>query len=66
MNHPFISELRALLEKHNASICWGCNWSSDLHGVTGQHMSIEVDRKEVARVDGDSIHAGDLSPGETA
>jgi UDP-3-O-acyl-N-acetylglucosamine deacetylase len=60
MPHPFIAELRELLEKHNAAIYWSCHWASDLHGVTDQQMSIEVDCKEVASVDGSSICAGDL------
>jgi hypothetical protein len=60
MPHPFIAELRELLEKHNASIYWSCHWASDLHGVTDQRMVIDVGCKEIASVDGTSIGAGDL------
>lgn len=60
MPHPFIDELRALLEKHKATIQWECHWASDLHGVTDQKMVIEVDRIVVASVDGAGISAHDL------
>lgn len=43
----FKHELQALLEKYNASISWGCDWSSDLHGVTGEKMILETGNESI-------------------
>lgn len=56
----FICEFRALLEKYDASIVWQCHWGSDLHGVNGREMAINIGRCEIMTVDGDSICSYDL------
>lgn len=56
----FLTELAILLEKHKASVSWGCHWSSDLHGVTDQEMIIECNGSFILSVEGSCICAYDI------
>jgi putative aminopeptidase FrvX len=38
----FLTELRALLVKYDATIGWDCHPCSDMHGVTGEHMYAQI------------------------
>lgn len=61
IENNFIDELQALLNKHGASISWGCHWASDLHGVTGQRMEITQRGKgAILTIDGNTVSAYDI------
>ena len=38
----FLTELRALLVKYNATVGWDCHPCSDMHGVTGEHIYAQI------------------------
>ena len=40
MNRKFLLELATLLEKHKASIMFGCGSGSDMHGVYDERMEV--------------------------
>lgn len=42
----FLKELKALLEKHNASIDWCCDPCSDLIGVYDSHIEIDINEHD--------------------
>jgi hypothetical protein len=50
-NQEFLIKLKTLLQEYNASIEWTCNPCSDMHGVTGEAMSLLIDNKEVHRIE---------------
>lgn len=57
----FKTELLALLEKYDASISWGCDSCSDLHGVTGEHMHVTNRKNEtLLYLDGAEISAYEI------
>ena len=59
--NDFQRELLALLEKHGATISWGCDSCSDLHGVTGEHMRVTNRKNEtLLYLDGAEISAHEL------
>lgn len=58
--NDFIKELKALLEKHNASISFGCSDSSDLYGIDGEYTDIDVDGKTIIEINGWGIDSSDL------
>ncbi len=67
MSHPFIAELRALLEKHDVVIYVGCDEGSDLHGVTGEEIIFSQREPggryrytDLLKVDGWSLSASDI------
>jgi len=61
MNVEFIEELNTLLTKYNASIHWGCDSGSDLHGVTGEYMAVTDQKdKTLLMVDGACISAYEI------
>ena len=45
--HPFLTELKALLDKYNASVCFSCDPCSDTYGLYGDCMKIKVNGEEV-------------------
>lgn len=58
----FKAELKALLEKHNASIAWGCGPCSDTHGIYDEHMSISIGSLSEDVCSGSTLGAQDLEP----
>ena len=63
-NNNFITELKALLEKYNASIGWECAECSDTHGIYNEHMVIEYEsatRKEYITISGSGIDQFNIS-----
>lgn len=59
--NEFTKELLALLEKHNASIHWGCDPCSDLHGVTGERMLVTTRKNEtLLEIKGGEISAYEI------
>jgi hypothetical protein len=59
--NDFTKELLALLEKHDASIAWGCHFASDLHGVWGEHMTVTNRKNEtLLKLDGAEISAHEI------
>jgi len=61
-NNGFKTELVNLLKKYDASICWGCHWSSDLHGVHGEHMKITTKDGEILlELQGDTISVYEIN-----
>lgn len=38
--NDFTIELRALLDKYNATISWDCGGFSDLHGIYDEHIIV--------------------------
>lgn len=56
----FKTELLTLLEKHNASIHWGCASCSDLHGVTGEHMAVTNKKGDTLLL----LDGGEINPYE--
>lgn len=55
----FKKELKELLEKYSASICFEVSDSSDTHGLHGETMVLSVKDAEI-RVPGWSIDKSDL------
>jgi len=58
----FKADLKALLEKYNASIGWDCHWSSDLHGVYDQEMNCTVGGETIKLTDGCDLDSTDIYP----
>lgn len=59
--NEFTKELLAVLEKHNASIYWGCNPCSDLHGVIGEYMAVTNRKNEtLLQLEGGEISAYEI------
>lgn len=56
----FVDELKALLEKYNASIVWTCGDCSDLHGVYGERMQVQSKDKILLDIEGDCISAYEI------
>jgi len=62
----FLTELKALLGKHDAEIMWGCDGYSDMDGIYGEYMEASVRRQGcrhltyAARVEGRYINADDF------
>ena len=52
MQAEFMAKLTKLLNEYSASIEWGCSECSDLHGVTGEHMAVVIDRETILEVPG--------------
>ena len=38
----FLIKLQALLKEYDASVCWGCDDCSDMHGIYDEHMYVDV------------------------
>lgn len=60
-----IKELKALLEKHNATISFDCAECSDLHGIYDERMEIskghpDNSNRHELQIPGWSIDASDL------
>lgn len=51
-NREFIIELKTLLKKYNASIEFMLDDCSDLYGISGEEMSIQINDKEILTVKG--------------
>ena len=60
MKEEFLKELKALLEKHNASIGFSVSEFSDTYGLYDEKMIVEIGNDIVAEVAGWWITAGDL------
>jgi hypothetical protein len=58
--NDFANELKALLEKYNASIVWTCGDCSDLHGVYDQRMQVQTKDKILLDIHGDCISAYEI------
>lgn len=56
----FADELKALLEKYNASIVWTCGDCSDLHGVYDQRMQVQTKKEILLDIHGDCISAYEI------
>ena len=56
----FKKELKALLEKHNATIDWVCHECSDLMGVYDSHLEIDINGHDTITFSTDCIDSEDL------
>lgn len=56
----FLKELKALLEKYDASICFTCHPSSDTYGLYDDHIIVLMGNKEVAGSDNWTLVASDI------
>lgn len=60
-NIEFLKDLKALLEKHNAVIGWRCADSSDMHGIHGQYMYMQIAKEPEYRLNHENeVSARDL------
>ncbi len=48
----FLRKLRYLLAEYHASISFECDDSSDTHGITGEKIVININKKPVFKVGG--------------
>jgi len=61
VKQEFLKELKALMEKHNASIEAGVGFGSDTHGIWDEHIDICDHRdKTLLRVQGWSLGHEDI------
>ncbi len=51
----FAIELAKLLEKYDASICWGCHPGSDTHGISGEYILCYSREGDMLKIDGHEI-----------
>ena len=59
--NDFNTELKALLQKYNATIGWGCSPCSDTHGVYEEYMEIYDEKgNTILKVEGRYIDADDI------
>ena len=56
----FADELKALLEKYNASIDWTCGACSDLHGVYDMRMTVSTKDKVLLDIECSCISAYEI------
>lgn len=56
----FKKELKALLEKHNATIDWVCHECSDLMGIYDSHLEIDINGHDTITFSTDCIDSEDL------
>ena len=56
----FLTELKALMEKYNASIDWCCDAYSDLACVYDSHIEINLNEKETIKFFHDYVDADDV------
>lgn len=56
----FLTELKALMEKYNASIDWCCDECSDLAGVYDSHIEIDLNGKETIKFFHDNVDVNDV------
>ena len=57
----FLTELKALMEKYNASVDWVCDEFSDLANVYDSHIEITLNDKEVIKFNGDYVEVDDVN-----
>ena len=57
----FLTELKALMEKYNASVDWVCDEFSDLASVYDSHIEITLNDKEVIKFNGDYVEVNDVN-----
>lgn len=57
----FLTELKALMEKYNATIDWCCDSCSDLYGVYDSHIEISLNNTTDIVFDYDSVDADDVN-----
>lgn len=46
----FLEYLKQLLKKYNACISWDCNDSSDMHGIRGACMNVQLEGEKERKV----------------
>lgn len=56
----FLTELKGLLTRYDACICFDCNDSSDLHGLSGEQIAIYMTDEKVFYASGYSLNKSDL------
>lgn len=56
----FLTELKALMEKYNASIDWCCDEYSDLACVYDSHIEINLNEKETIKFFHDYVDVDDV------
>lgn len=56
----FLTELKGLLTRYDARICFDCNDSSDLHGLSGEQIAIYMTDEKVFYASGYSLNKSDL------
>lgn len=56
----FLTELKALMEKYNASIDWCCDDCSDLACVYDSHIEIDLNGKETIKFFHDIVDVDDV------
>ena len=56
----FLTELKALMEKYNASIDWCCDDFSDLACVYDSHIEINLNEKETIKFFHDYVDVDDV------
>lgn len=57
----FLIELKALMEKYNATIDWCCDSCSDLHGVYDSHIEISLNDTTDISFFTDSVDVDDVN-----
>lgn len=56
----FVDELKALLEKYDATIDWTCSACSDLHGVYDERMTVSSNNEILLNIEGSCISAYEI------
>lgn len=56
----FKKELKKLLIKYNADICFSCSECSDTHGLCEEQMIVNIDNKSFKLSDGWAIEQSDF------
>lgn len=56
----FLTELKALMEKYNATIDWCCDEYSDLACVYDSHIEIDLNGKETIKFFHDNVDVDDV------
>lgn len=57
----FLTELKALMEKYNATIDWCCDDFSDLYGVYNSHIEISLNNTTDIVFCDDSVDSDDIN-----
>ena len=57
----FLTELKALMEKYNATIDWCCDSCSDLHGVYDSRIEISLNDTTDISFNSDSVDVNDVN-----
>lgn len=57
----FLTELKALMEKYNATIDWRCDSNSDLYGVYDSHIEISLNDTTDISFEYDSVDVDDVN-----